>query len=84
MTKNENGFLGSCKSCHYYVPNTQLVGELGECRRYPMQTTLFVVPSGAVGQLSGFPRPKPELWCGEYDPRLASVNTDKPPKTRDA
>lgn len=66
--------LGSCKSCRFYVV-TSIVGAPGECRRFPQQVTFFSSgPGGQVGLISGFPQPKPELWCGEFKARFEVVD----------
>jgi hypothetical protein len=57
----------TCKSCRYY--HRLLVGELGECRRYP--PTIDQLGKGK------WPEVKPDDWCGEFNLSENALHLDQ-------
>jgi hypothetical protein len=70
----------SCAGCKYFSPDDDPNKDLGECRRYPPQVTLFIV---GMQQQTGEPifnratsraLTRPGDYCGEYRVALLKVN----------
>lgn len=64
--------LQNCQSCKHSEPisdNADL-----ECRRYPPSATAVLVPMGpgraGIEVHAALPHVHPDMWCGEFAPRL--------------